>query len=144
MPKKEPQLWEIIIETLSAAALMIYFGLQLYYGYLYESSITTMLFHLLPAVLLYAGLVVLQLFPEFLNGRNSEPLQGMVRTYAVRMVRNIKFLLMLGVLFPSIADILGISADAAYSLLILGGILANIGYYIYRIYKYNTKKKGGQ
>ena len=142
MPKKETELWEIIIEAITAAALIGYVGLQIYYGYLYESSMITMIYHLLPVALLYAGMIVLQVFPEFLNGTNSEPLQGMVRTYAVRMVRNIKFLLMLGVLFPSVADILGLAVDAAYSLLILGGILGTVGYYIYRIFQYNHKKKG--
>ena len=142
MQKKELEIWEIIIETLSAAALIIFIGLQIYYSYLYESSMITILFRLLPVMLLYAGMIVLQIFPERLNGRNSEPLQGMVRIYAVRMVRNIKLLLMLGVLFPSVADVLGISANAAYSLLILGGILGTIAYYFYRIYTYNTKKKG--
>lgn len=142
MPKKETEIWEIIIETAAAVAALVILGLQIYYGYVYESSVVTMLYHLLPLALLYAGMTVLQIFPEFLNGGNSEPLQGMVRTYAIRMVRNIKLLLVLGMLFPSAADVLGIQVNAAYSLLVLGGILINIGYYIYRIYKYNTRKKG--
>ncbi len=107
-----------------------------------ESGIATMVYRLLPLVLLYAAMTVLQIYPEFLNGMGSEPLQGMVRVYAVRMVRNIKLLLVFGILLPSAADVLGISVDEAYSLLVLAGILGNIGYYILRIYKYNTKKKG--
>lgn len=142
MPKKEWELWEAVIEAVAVAALLVFFGLQIYYGVIYESSFVTIGYHLLSAVLLYAGLTVLQMFPEFLNGRNSEPLQGMVRIYAIRMVRNIKLLLILGIVFPSAADVLGITANAAYSFIISGGVLLDIGYYIYRIYQYNTKKKG--
>lgn len=142
MPKKDIQVWEIIIELIAAVAAAVIIALQLYYGYIYESGIAAMVYRLLPLVLLYAAMTVLQIYPEFLNGMGSEPLQGMVRVYAVRMVRNIKLLLVFGILLPSAADVLGISVDEAYSLLVLAGILGNIGYYILRIYKYNTKKKG--
>ena len=142
MPKKDIQVWEIIIESIAAVAAVVIIALQLYYGYIYESGIATMVYRLLPLVLLYAAMTVLQIYPEFLNGMGSEPLQGMVRVYAVRMVRNIKLLLVFGILLPSAADVLGISVDEAYSVLVLSGILGNIGYYILRIYKYNTKKKG--
>lgn len=142
MPKKETELWEIIIEAVAAVAALVFIGLQVYYSYIYENVMVTLVYHLLPFVLLYAGMTILQIFPEFLNGAGSEPLQGMIRTYAVRMIRNIKFLIVLGMLFPSAADVLGIEVDAAYSLLVFGGILLNIGYYIYRIYQHNTKKKG--
>lgn len=142
MPRKDMQIWEIIIESVTAVAVLAIIGMQLYYGYLYESGIGTIIYRLLPLVLLYVGLTVLQVFPELLNGVGSEPLQGMVRIYAIRMVRNIKLLLTLGMLLPSAADVLGISVNAAYSLLVLAGILGNIGYYIFRIYQYNAKKKG--
>ncbi len=146
MSKKDMQLWELTIESVTAAAALVIIGMQLYCGYRYESGFLTMVYRLLPLVLLYAGMTVLQIFPELLNGAGSEPLQGTVRKYAIRMVRNIKFLLVLGLLAPSAADVLGIRMDAAYSLLILAGILGNIGYYIFRIYlcnkKNNTKKKG--
>ena len=141
MGKKDPEVWEIIIEAITAVAVCVFFGLQIYYAYIYESGILTMFYHLAPVVLLYVGMTVLQIYPELLNG-SSEVLQEAVRMYAVRMVRNIKLLLVFGILLPSAADVLGISVDEAYSLLVLAGILGNIGYYILRIYKYNTKKKG--
>ena len=109
MPKKDIQVWEIIIESIAAVAAVVIIALQLYYGYIYESGIATMVYRLLPLVLLYAAMTVLQIYPEFLNGMGSEPLQGMVRVYAVRMVRNIKLLLVFGILLPSAADVLGIS-----------------------------------
>ncbi len=142
MPKREWEIWEMVIEAVTVAALLVFFGLQVYYGYIYESSFATVAYHLLSAALLYAGLTVLQVFPELLNGRNSELLQGTIRIYAIRMVRNIKLLLILGIVIPSAADVLGIAVNAAYSFFLFGGILLDIGYYIYRIYRYNTRKKG--
>lgn len=143
MEKKEYKIWEIIIETVTAVGVIVFLGLQIYYRYVYESSFIVFLYHFLPVILLYAGMTVLQMFPEFLNGKNSEPLQGMVRVYAVRMLRNAKLLLILGLLLPSVADALGMGMNAAYSILIMAGILLNIVYYLYRIYYYNSQKKGG-
>ncbi len=141
MTKREWEIWEIIIETITLIAVGVFFGLQIYYVYVYESSILTLLYHLLPMFLLYAGPAVLQIFPELLNGFGSEPLQGKVRIYAVRMVRNSKMLVVFGILAPAVADVLGMKMNAAYSLLIMAGVLGNIGYYLYRIYQYNIKEK---
>ena len=141
MEKKDLEVWEIVTEVLTAAAAVVFFGLQVYYKYLYESGIVTLLYHLLPVLLLYTGMTVLQMFPEFLNGRGSEPLLGKVRIYVIRMVRNIKFLLVLGMLIPSVGDAVGAGVNAAYSLLVMAGILLDIGYYLYRIFQYNSKKK---
>ena len=142
MSKKEPDLWELVVETVTIVAALVFLGLQIYYGYVYQSSLVTLLYHLLPALFLYAGMLVLQRYPELLNGFGSEPLQGKVRMYAIRMVRNSKLLVVLGMLFPSAADALGIEMNGAYSLFIMAGILGNIGYYLYRIYQYNSKQKG--
>lgn len=141
MKEKEWKIWEIVIETVTVTALIVFLGLQIYYGYIYERSLMTLLYHLLPNLCLYAGMTVLQIFPELLNGWGSEPLQGKVRTYGVRMVRNCKMLVILGMLFPSAADALGIEIDAAYSLLVMGGILGMMAYYLIRIYQYNASKK---
>ena len=141
MTKREQEIWEIIIETITLIAAGVFFGLQIYYVYVYESGILTLLYHLLPMFLLYAGLTVLQIFPELLKGFGSEPLQGKVRIYAVRMVRNSKMLVVFGILVPAAADVLGVKMNAAYSLLIMAAVLGNIGYYLYRIYQYNLKGK---
>lgn len=142
MAKKEWEIWEVILEVLAACAACAFLALQIYYGLVYESSIVTMLYHLLPVAFLYAGMSALQAFPEFLNG-GGERLQGMVRVYAVRMARNSKALVMAGMLLPAMADALGTEMNAAYSLFLMGGILGNIGYYLYRIFQYNTKQKKG-
>ena len=139
--KNEWKIWEIIIETITVIAVLVFIGLQIYYGYIYERSVMTLLYHLLPVLFLYAGMTVLQIFPELLNGNSSEPLQGKVHTYGVRMVRNCKMLVILGMLFPSVADALGIEMNAAYSLLVMVGVLGTMAYYLVRIYQYNSAKK---
>lgn len=140
MAKKEWEIWEIIMETVTAVALAAYFGLQAYYGYVYESGAAVMFYHILPPALLYACMALLQRFPEFLNG-GGEPLKGKVRIYAVRMVRTCKMILMFGVLLPSAADALGIGMNAAFSLFVMAAVLGTVGYYLYRIFQYNSKKK---
>lgn len=140
MGKKDPEVWEIIIEAITAVAVCVFFGLQIYYAYIYECGILTMFYHLAPVVLLYVGMTVLQIYPELLNG-SSEVLQEAVRMYAVRMVRNSKLLLIVGVLAPSIADAISVEMNAAYSLFIMVGVIGTIGYYIFRIYRYNSSSK---
>ena len=66
----------------------------------------------------------------------------MVRTYAVRMVRSGKLLFMAGMLVPSAADALGVEMDGSDSFFVMAGILFTVGYYLFRIYQYNKKKKG--
>lgn len=139
MKGNEIKFWEIVTEAVTAVLALLFLGLQVYYAYVYETSAVTMLYHLLPPLLLYAGMTALQIFPELLNGAGSEPLKGNVRVYAVRMVQNSKLLVILGIWIPSAADAFGIQLNAAYSLVLFCGILANIGYYIYRIYKHNRK-----
>lgn len=140
MSKRQLQLWEVIAEIITIIAVLIYLGMQIYYHYIYETTWDTMLYHLLPVAIIYAGMLVLQIYPELINVGGGEPLKGMVRVYAIRMIRNSKLLFVLGMLFPSAADALGIGMDGAYSLLIMGGILGIIGYYLYRIYRYNVNQ----
>ena len=141
MKKGQSETWEIAEETVTAIGAAVFFGLQFYYGYVYKSSAQTLLYHLLPIALLYAGLTTLQIYPELLNGGNSERLHGRVRIYAVRMMRNTKMFFMLGILAPSVADVAGVTVNAGYSLFVMAGILIGIGYYLYRIYRYNSKEK---
>lgn len=141
MSKKQSQIWEIVMETVTAIAILVYLGLQIYYQYAYESSITTIVYHLLPMLLIYIGMTVLQQFPELLNGSQSEPLRGRVRIYAIHMIRSSKLLIVLGLLFPSVADAVEIQLNASYSLFIIGGVLIVIGYYLYRIYQHNANEK---
>ncbi|MBO5303695.1 MAG: hypothetical protein J6A92_06555 [Lachnospiraceae bacterium] len=140
MQKDKWEIYDVVIETLTAAGVLLYLGLQFYYRMLYEIEWSTLLYHVSPILLLYAGTLLLQRNPEWLNGRNSEALYGKVRLYAVRMIRNSKFLLILGMLVPGIADIIGVHIHDGYSLLIMACILGIIGYYMFRIYQYNKEQ----
>lgn len=133
-------MWDIVLEVLTAMAVFIFTGLQIYYRTLYQTSLGVVVYHMIPMILIYAGILILQRFPELLNGWNSEPLEGQVRGYAVRMARTCKLFLVFGLLIPSIGDVLGIEIRAGYSLGIMACILATIGYYLYRIFKYNSSQ----
>ena len=95
---------------------------------------TVIVYRVLPSAFLYAGMTVLEIVPELLNAGGKEKLGGRIRIYAVRMARNCKFLFMIGMLVPSVADVIGFRVDASYSFLIMAGILGTLAYYLYRIY----------
>lgn len=76
MVKKDWKVWEIVTESLAAAAAVVYLGLQIYYGYLYESMGTAIVYRVLPAAFLYAGMTVLEIVPELLNAGGKEKLGG--------------------------------------------------------------------
>lgn len=137
MRKNEMAIGDIILEALTIFGLMLYLGLQIFYLNRYPVRGITMVYHVLPMILLYAGMLFLQYHPELLNGRGSEPVTGKVRIYGVRMVRVCKFLLVYGIVAPGAADVAGIRLNEAYSLILMFCILAVIAYYIYRIYQYN-------
>lgn len=140
MRRNEMGIGDMIIECLTIFGLIFYLGTQMYYHSQYPISAVTMVYHFLPILLLYAGMFMLQLHPEFLNGRGSEPVVGKVRIYAVRMVRICKFLIVYGITVPSVADAAGVGINEAYSLIIMLCILAVIAYYIFRIYQYNREE----
>lgn len=137
MRKNEMTIGDMIVESVTVFGLILYIGLQFFYLSQYTVQGLTVVYHFLPMILLYAGMLLLQFRPEFLNGRGMEPVTGKVRIYAVRMVRICKLLLVYGIVVPSAADVAGINLNAAYSLIVMGCILAVIAYYIYRIFQYN-------
>lgn len=131
---------DIVIETITATAALLFVGLQIYYRVLYRTPWMTIVYHILPMALIYAGMLVMQRFPELLNGWNSEPLPGKVRVYAVRMLRWCKLFLVLGLLIPTVGDVLGAGIDPAYSILVMAGVSGAIAYYLYRIYRNNSSR----
>lgn len=140
MRKNEMGTGDMMVEALTVFGMILYLGLQMFYRSQYRISITTMAYHFLPVILLYGGLLLLQYHPEYLNGGGGEPVRGQVRIYAVRMVRICKFFIVYGILIPSMADVLGMTVNGAYSLIVMACILAVIAYYIYRIYQYNKNE----
>ncbi|MCM1258965.1 MAG: hypothetical protein NC307_14090 [Roseburia sp.] len=140
MRKNEMAIGDIIVESLTIFGLIMYLGLQMFYLSQYPVQAVTVVYHFLPMILLYAGMLLLQYHPEFLNGRGGEPVTGKVRLYAVRMVRICKLLLVYGIVIPSAADAAGIRINEAYSLIVMFCVLAVITYYLYRIYQYNKEE----
>lgn len=140
MDKDTIKLWDVVSETLAAIAMCAYIGLQIYYKSLYFADTRWFSYDMLFVPLLYIGMLVLQRYPEFLNGMHSEPLTGKVRFYALRMLRSCKLLIMVGILIPAIADVWGIYVNEAFSLFLIVGLLVVIGYYMYRIYMYNKSQ----
>jgi len=139
MDRDSVKLWDLVAESLAAVAMFAYIALRIYYRYLYFSDVRVS-YEILFVPLLYAGMLLLQKYPEFLNGMHSEPLTGKVRFYGIRMIRNSKLLIMVGILIPSIADVWGVYINEAFTLLIWAGVLGVIGYYMYRIYQYNKSQ----
>lgn len=140
MQKDEMGIGDIIVESLTIFGMIMYLGLQMFYRSRYQISIQTMIYHIVPVILLYLFLLLLQYHPEFLNGKSSEPVKGKVRIYAVRMVRICKLLIVYGILIPTVADILETGIHGAYSLVVMLCILVVIAYYIFRIYQYNREE----
>lgn len=137
MRKEEMNAWDIIAEVLSILGVLGFLGLQVYYEAVYHVEIKTIIYHVTALLLVYAGFLVLQCYPEFLNGLGTESVMGKVRVYAVRMVRILKVLIVYGMLVPSICDAAGIHINGAYSLILLLLILITIGGSLYKIWKYN-------
>ena len=140
MRRNEMGIGDMIVESLTIFGMIMYLCLQMFYRRQYTIPAMTMVYHILPVILLYTGMMFLQYHPEILNGRGSEPVTGKVRIYAVRMVRVCKFLIVYGSLVPGVADVMGIGINEAYSLIVMGCILAVIAYYIFRIYQYNKEE----
>lgn len=136
--KKATDVWGIITETVSAVAICLFVILQIYYDRLYQISMQQKVMRLLPVVLLYAGMCLLQHEPEILNGFHSEPLTGKVRFYAVRMVRISKMIVCLGFLIPSFFDILGKPVGEIFSVGMIVCVILVIVWHIFQIYRYNS------
>ncbi len=113
---------QMIIEIISALAAFVYLGLQIYYGIVYSVGAMRIIMNVLILLLVYAGLTMLFLYPERVNGLNPSVCTGKIRRYTMRMVQLIKFIFVLSLLFTSICDALGYSIDAGYSVIAMGAI----------------------
>lgn len=141
MRKNEMETGDIVAEVLALLEIGIYIGLQIFYKNIYNTGVGTLMYHLCPVLLVYAGMLTMQSMPELLNGAKSEPLEGKVRFYAVRMIRVCKLLFMTGFLVPSVADVCGIEINAAISLILMASVILVVAYYLYRIWKYNSSQR---
>lgn len=123
----------LLAEATALVASLIYLGLQIYYGILYGVVTVKLITNILVFILVFAGLTLLALFPEKVNRLSVQSCQGKIRQDTIWMVRLIKLIFVLSLLFTSICDILGIQIEAAYSLIAAGMMLATAIFYEIRI-----------
>ena len=142
MKKGNTSIPAVVAETICAISGMAYIGLQIYYGIAYHAAVLNLIMNLLVAVLVYAGLTLLLVYPEKINGLLPEQCTGKIRVYSVRMVRLVKLVFTASLLIPCISDALGHEMRPGYSLIVIGILLFIAGYYEYRIIKiFRSQKK---
>lgn len=132
--KKEDMTWSAMLaEAVGLVSTLIYLGLQIYYGVSYGVKAVNIVLNILMMVLIYAGLTMLCIYPEWVNGLHREVCVGDVRKYTLRMVRIEKIAIVLGVLFASVFDVIGKVLSAWYAVVIVGFMIVVTVYYEYRI-----------
>lgn len=133
MHKNEMTWQAMLAEAVGLVSVVVCLGLQIYYGVFYNVSAVHVLMNVAVLLLVYAGLTLLSIYPERVNGLTKEACSGSVRTYTIRMVRMAKLIFAGGLLFTSICDVMGKELPAACTVLILGLMVAVALYYEYRI-----------
>lgn len=136
--------WQgMLAEAVGIVSALVYLGLQIYYGIVYDVNLWNVIMNVAAMVLVYAGLTLLCVYPERVNNLPKEVCSGAVRTYTIRMVRIVKLIFVVGLLFTSICDVMGRQINSGYSLVVVALIIIVAFYYEYRILKIlrNSNKK---
>ncbi len=132
--KKNELTWAAMLaEAVGLVAAMVYLGLQIYYGIAYGAPVLDIVMNVAAMLLIYAGLTLLGVYPERVNGLTKEVCSGAVRKYTIRMVRSAKLIFVGGLLFTSICDVMGKQLKPGYSLIVVVLMVADALYYEYRI-----------
>lgn len=132
--KKNEMTWQAMLtEAVSLVSAVIYLGLQIYYGISYGVSAINIIMNVVVMLLVYAGLTMLGIYPERVNGLTKEACSGDVRKYTIRMVRIAKLIFVSGLLFTSICDVMGKELPAGYAVGVIFLMVAVALYYEYRI-----------
>ncbi|MCI5872510.1 MAG: transglycosylase [Clostridiales bacterium] len=132
--KKNEMTWQAMLtEAVSLVSAVIYLGLQIYYGISYGVSAINIIMNVVVMLLVYAGLTMLGIYPERVNGLTKEACSGDVRKYTIRMVRIAKLIFVSGLLFTSICDVMGKELPAGYTVGVIFLMVAVALYYEYRI-----------
>lgn len=141
MRKEDMTIGNLICEAVGIVATLIYMGLQIYCGMIYRVPVLGTAVNILMVLLVYAGLVMLVLYPEKVNGLERETCTGKVRQLTIHMLLNIKLVFVISLLFTSICDVMGKDVDGVYSLLTTGLIIILAAGYEFKIYQIlkNTK-----
>lgn len=134
--KKNEMTWAAMLaEAVGIVSLLLYGGLQIYYGVVYDVNAANIVMNVAAMILVYAGLTLLAVYPERVNGLSAEVCSGVIRRDTVRMVRMVKLIFVGGLLFTSICDVMGKQINAGYSLVVVVLIVAVTAFYEYRIIK---------
>lgn len=141
MKKEEITMADMLLEAVGIVSGIIYLGLQIYYGTLYGVSPFTILMNAAVLILVYIGLTLLSVYPERVNGLSKEICTRKIRKYTVHMVRLVKLIFVLGLLFASICDVLGHQINSGYSIIVVVLVIITVLYYEGKIIHILRKKK---
>ena len=116
LKKEEMTNMDFLLEAVGIVAAMIYLGLQIYYGIVYGVAFTGIILNAAILILVYVGLTLLARYPERVNNLPKEICSGKIRKYTIHMVRAVKLIFVLSLLFTSICDAAGVQINKGYSL----------------------------
>lgn len=143
MRKEEMSVMDYLAEAFGILGLLFYLGFQIYYGIQYGIAIEKIVVNVLIMLLVYALLTGLQFVPEKINALPRERCVGEVKHYTIEMLRTIKLIFTLCLLFTSVCDVLGNELNSGYSVIIVAAIVIVAVYYegkIIRILREQNKK----
>lgn len=141
MKKEDMTTIDLLLEAVGIVSTLLYLGLQIYYGVAYGANLVTVLMNGAVLVLVYLGLTMLTVYPERVNGLTKETCSGQVRKYTIHMVRLIKLIFVIGLLFASICDVMGHEINSGYSIIVVVLVVLTAVYYEWKIIRILRKKK---
>ena len=138
---KEMTTVDFLLEAVGIVAALVYLGLQIYYGIVYGVSFTGIILNAAILILVYVGLTLLARYPERVNNLPKEICSGKIRKYTIHMVRAVKLIFVLSLLFTSICDAAGVQINKGYSLVTVALIVIVTVVYEGKIIKLLRGKK---
>lgn len=140
MRKDEMTTTDLLLEAVGIVAAFVYLGLQIYYGIIYGAELISILMNGVMLILVYVGLTLLCFYPEKVNGLTKEACTGKVRIYTIHMVRAVKLIFVISLLFTSICDVMGVQLNGGYSLVAVVLIVAVTVFYEVKIIRLLRKR----
>lgn len=135
MKREDMTTAELLMEAVGIVCALIYVGLQIYYGVAYGVSGIQIMMNVVMLILVFAGLTLLQIYPERVNGLTREVCSGKVRRLTIHMVGLAKLIFEVSLLFTTICDVMGHQLNSGYSLVVVVLIVAVTLIYEYKIIK---------
>ena len=135
MRKEDFTVLNAVCEAVGIISTLLYIGLQIYCGILYGAGVFTIFTNVAMVILVYMGLTMLAFYPERVNGLDLEVCIGKIRSFTIHMVLFIKLVFVFSLVFTSICDMMGADVDGAYSLIIVGVMIAIAVFYEVKIFQ---------